>query len=123
MPATVLIADDDANIRLLVSATLASELYSVIEAANGEEAWRLIREHRPAVVILDWEMPFYTGLELTAVIKGDPLLRETTVIMLTGRVTRGDREAGARAQADVYLVKPFSLQELLTAVEQALGIR
>ena len=80
------------------------------------------REHRPAVVILDWEMPVYTGLELTAVIKGDPLLRETTVIMLTGRVSRADREAGARAQADVYLVKPFSLQELLTAVEQALGI-
>lgn len=119
----VLIADDDANIRLLVSATLASEQYSVIEAANGEEAWRLIREHRPAVVILDWEMPVYKGLELTAVIKGDPQLRETTVIMLTGRVTRADREAGARAEADVYLVKPFSPQELLTAVEQALGIR
>ena len=119
----VLIADDDANIQLLVSATLASEQYSVIEAANGEEAWRLIREHRPAVVILDWEMPVYKGLELTAVIKGDPQLRETTVIMLTGRVTRADREAGARAEADVYLVKPFSPQELLTAVEQALGIR
>ena len=58
----VLIADDDAYIRLLVSATLASERYSVIEAANGEEAWRLIREHRPAVVILDWEMPVYKGL-------------------------------------------------------------
>src|SRR5437016_4690391 len=107
----VLIADDDAAIRLLVSATLASDQYSVLEAADGEEAWRLIREHHPAVAILDWEMPIYSGLELTAVIKGDPLVRDTVVIMLTGRITRADREAGARAQADLYLTKPFSPQE------------
>src|SRR5882762_3751250 len=104
----VLIADDDAAIRLLVSATLASDQYSVLEAGNGEEAWRLIREHHPAVVILDWDMPIISGLELTAVIKGDPQLRGMTVIMLTGRTEREDREAGARAEADLYLVKPFS---------------
>jgi len=72
----VLIADDDATIRLLASATLASDQYTVLEAADGEEAWRLIREHHPAVAILDWQMPVYTGLELTAVIKGD--LRSAT---------------------------------------------
>ena len=118
----VLIADDNPAMRLLVSATLASDQYTVIEAADGEEAWRLIREHHPAVVILDWEMPIISGLELTAVIKGDPQLRDMTVIMLTGRTARADREAGARAQPDLYLVKPFSPQELLDAVEQALGI-
>jgi two-component system phosphate regulon response regulator PhoB len=118
----VLIADDDLAIRLLVSATLVSERYSVLEAADGEEAWRLIRQyHHPAVAILDWEMPGYEGLELTAVIKGDPLLRDMTVIMLTGRTDRADREAGARAEADLYLTKPFSPKELLEAVEQALG--
>jgi CheY-like chemotaxis protein len=53
----VLIADDDLAIRLLVSATLVSERYSVLEAADGEEAWRLIRQYHPAVAILDWEMP------------------------------------------------------------------
>jgi CheY-like chemotaxis protein len=118
----ILIADDDATMRLLVSATLASDQYAVLEAANGEEAWRLIREHRPAVAILDWDMPVYNGLELSAVIKGDPRLWDTTVIMLTGRTAREDREAGARAQADLYLVKPFSPQELLVAVERALAI-
>jgi CheY-like chemotaxis protein len=119
---TVLIADDDAAIRLLVSAILASDRYSVVQAADGEEAWRLIREHHPAVAILDWQIPVYTGLELTAVIKGDPQLRDMTVIMLTGRTARADRLAGARAQADLYLIKPFSPQELLVAVEEALGI-
>jgi DNA-binding response OmpR family regulator len=94
----------------------------VVEAADGEEAWRLIREHHPAVAILDWQMLIYSGLELTAVIKGDPQVRDMTVIMLTGRRDREDREAGARAQADLYLTKPFSPHELLAAVEKALGI-
>ena len=118
----VLIADDDAATRRLVYATLASDQYRVLQAADGEEAWRLIREHHPAVAILDWQMPVYSGLELTAVIKGDPQVRDMTVIMLTGRSARADREAGVRAQADVYLTKPFLPEELLAAVEQALGM-
>jgi DNA-binding response OmpR family regulator len=118
----VLIADDDPGTRRLVRSILASDRYSVIEAADGEEAWRLIREHHPAVAILDWQMPIYSGLELTDVIKGDPQVRGMTVIMLTGRSAQADREAGGRAHADLYLTKPFSPEELLGAVEQALGI-
>src|SRR5713101_987497 len=118
----ILVADDDSTVRLLVSATVASDQCSVLEAADGEQAWRLIREHHPAVAILDWDMPVYSGLELTAVIKGDPQVQGMTVIMLTGRSAEEDRKAGARAQADVYLIKPFSPQELLAAVERALGI-
>ena len=118
----VVIADDDAAMRSLISATLASDQYRVLQAADGEEAWRLIREHHPAVAVLDWQMPVYNGLELTAVIKGDPQVRGMTVIMLTGRSAAEDRQAGARAQADVYLIKPFAPAELLAVVEQALGI-
>jgi DNA-binding response OmpR family regulator len=118
---TILVADDDPAIRLLVAATLASDTYSVLEAADGEEAWRLIRQFHPAVAILDWEMPGYEGLELTAVIKGDPQLWDITVIMLTGRTDRADREAGARAAADLYLIKPFSPKELFDAVGRALS--
>jgi DNA-binding response OmpR family regulator len=118
---TILVADDDPAIRLLVTATLASDRYSVLEAADGEEAWRLIRQFHPAVAILDWEMPGYEGLELTAVIKGDPQLWDITVIMLTGRTDRADREAGARAAADLYLIKPFSPKDLFDAVERALS--
>jgi len=118
----VLIADDDPAMRRLLAATLDSDQFSVLEAADGEEAWRLIREHHPAVAILDWQMPIYNGLELTAVIKGDPQVQGMTVIMLTGRSAEEDRKAGARAQADVYLIKPFSPEEVLRAVERALGI-
>jgi DNA-binding response OmpR family regulator len=118
----VLIADDDAATRRLVSLTLASDRYRVLEAADGKEAWRLIRDHHPAVAILDWQMPVYSGLELTDVIKSDPQVWGMTVILLTGRTGVADRQAGAQARADLYLTKPFSPQELLTAVEQALGI-
>jgi DNA-binding response OmpR family regulator len=118
----VLIADDDPASRRMVSATLASDEYSVLQAADGQEAWRLIRQHRPAVVILDWQMPVYTGLELSDVIKGDPQLESMTVIMLTGRTTAADREAGAQAGADLYLTKPFSPAELLGVVQRALDI-
>jgi DNA-binding response OmpR family regulator len=118
----VLIADDDPATRRLVCATLASDRYSVLQAADGEEAWQLIRQHHPAVAILDWQMPVYSGLELTDVIKGDPQMRDMTVIMLTGRRAQADREAGARARADLYLIKPFSPPELLEAVEQALRV-
>jgi CheY-like chemotaxis protein len=83
----------------------------------------MIREFHPAVAILDWQMPVYSGLELTDVIKGDPLVQGMTVILLTGRSGQPDRDAGARARADLYLVKPFSPPELLGAVERALGIK
>src|SRR5438067_11379747 len=68
---TVLIVDDEPSIRLLVSATIASEHYRVLEAADGDEAWRLLQEHRPAVVLLDVKLPGRDGLELTRAIKRD----------------------------------------------------
>ena len=68
-------------------------------------------------------MPVYSGLELTDVIKGDPQMRGMTVIMLTGRSAQADRDAGARAHADLYLTKPVSPDELLAAVQQALQFK
>jgi CheY-like chemotaxis protein len=64
----------------------------------------------------------YSGLELTDVRKGNPQVGWMTVIMLTEWSAQADRDAGARARADLYLIKPFSPPELLVAVEQALGM-
>ncbi len=118
----VLIADDEPSLRLLVSATLASDQYAICEAADGDEAWDLILKHRPSVVILDVQMPGRTGLELARAIKSDPVLRATRVIMLTSKAQESDVANGRAAGADLYLTKPFSPLELLTVVEQALGI-
>lgn len=116
---TVLIADDEPNLRLLVAATLASDEYALVEAADGDEAWEVLKTHRPAVALLDVQMPGRTGLELTRAIRQDPALAPTHVILLTSKARAVDREQGEAAGADRYLTKPFSPLELMLAVEQA----
>ena len=107
--------------RLLVRATIESDQYEVLEAGDGEEAWNLIRQHKPSVVLLDVQMPGRTGLEVLALIRSDPSLSATRVIMLTAKALKADMELGITAGADLYLTKPFSPLDLLTRVDEALG--
>lgn len=118
---TVLIADDEPSLRLLVSATIASDEYDVVEAMDGDEAWSLIRQHHPSVVLLDVQMPGMTGLDVTRAIRKEPDLARTQVILLTSKAQQADVQAGLAAGADRYLTKPFSPLELLRVVEQAVG--
>ena len=120
---TVLIADDEPSLRLLVSATISSDEYEVVEAMDGDEAWSLIRRYHPSVVLLDVQMPGQTGLELTRSIRQDPDLASTCVILLTSKAQQADIRAGLEAGADRYLTKPFSPLELLRVVEQAVDSR
>ena len=118
---TVVIADDEPNLRLLVAATIESDLMTVFEAEDGDEAWALLQEHRPDLALLDIQMPGKTGLELARAIRAEPSLAGTKIIMLTSKAQQADVAAGMEAGADFYLTKPFSPIELLGAVEQALG--
>jgi CheY-like chemotaxis protein len=118
--ATVLIADDEPSMRMLVHATIESDDYKVLEAADGDEAWALIQKFKPLLVLLDVQMPGSTGLEILAMIKSDPSLSKTRVILLTAKALVADVEAGMTAGADFYLTKPFSPLDLLTRVEEAL---
>jgi CheY-like chemotaxis protein len=117
---TLLIADDEPSMRLLVRATIESDAYRVIEAGDGDEAWALINQYRPSLVLLDIQMPGRTGLEIVRSIKSDPSMGETHVILLTAKALPSDIEVGTAAGADCYLTKPFSPLELLTRVEEAL---
>ena len=117
----LLIADDEPSLRLLVMATVASDRYEIVEAADGDEAWALIQEHRPKVALLDVQMPGRTGLELARAIKADPDLANTYVVLLTAKAQDADVAAGRAAGADQYLTKPFSPLELLTVLERALA--
>jgi len=119
---TVVIADDESSMRLLVHATIESDDYSVLEASDGVEAWTLIQKHQPSLVLLDVQMPGRTGLEVLRAIKADPSLKETRVILLTSKAMESDVEAGLIAGADFYLTKPFSPLDLLTRVEEALQL-
>ncbi|MHB8588312.1 MAG: response regulator [Candidatus Dormibacteraceae bacterium] len=119
---TVLIADDESSIRLLVHATIESDDYSVVEAADGAQAWALTQELKPSLVLLDVQMPGRSGLEVLRSIKADPGLKSTRVILLTSKAQERDIEVGLIAGADFYLTKPFSPLDLLTRVEEALEL-
>lgn len=119
---TVLIADDEPSLRLLVNATIASDQILVLEAADGDTAWSLIEQHQPDLVFLDVQMPGQTGVELTRRIRSDPSLTKTRIVILTSKAQATDVASGLAAGADLYLTKPFSPLSLLTYVEQTLGV-
>jgi CheY-like chemotaxis protein len=119
---TVLIADDESSIRLLVHATIESDDYMVVEASDGPQAWALAKELKPSLVLLDVQMPGQSGLEVLRSIKADPDLKATRVILLTSKAQERDIEVGLIAGADFYLTKPFSPLDLLTRVEEALEL-
>lgn len=116
---TVLVVDDTAAVRNLVSLTLAGTC-ETLTARNGEEALCLARERRPSLVITDWMMPGLDGLGLTRELRADPRTRHIPVVMLTARDSVGARVATLDSGVDRYLAKPFSPAELRATVEAVL---
>jgi CheY-like chemotaxis protein len=119
---TVVIADDESSMRLLVHATIESDDYTVVEACDGAEAWAMVKQYNPSLVLLDVQMPGQSGLDVLRLIKADPKLAKTRVILLTAKAQETDIEEGLIAGADFYLTKPFSPLDLLTRVEEALEL-
>ncbi len=120
---TILIVDDEPNLRALVRSTVESPYYQVLEACDGEEAWTLIKERSPALVLLDIKMPRRSGFEVLKAIRADPQLRGTQVMILTASGQQADIDEGILAGADYYLTKPFSPVDLLERVSEAIGQR
>ena len=116
---TVLVADDDARVRKVVSTTLGST-YRLLEAKDGEQAIATALRERPDLLLLDVRMPHMDGLEVCRQLKNDPTMAGIKVVMLTGLGADDDRAAGERAGADAYFVKPFSPRALLTKVIEML---
>jgi two-component system, OmpR family, phosphate regulon response regulator PhoB len=113
----LLIADDERSVRLLVSATLASDRYHILEASSGVEAFDLIKEQHPRMVLLDVRMPDIDGLEICRRVRADPELEDIAIVMLTGDNAPDQIEQGLAAGANQYLTKPFSPLQLLQIVE------
>jgi diguanylate cyclase (GGDEF)-like protein len=111
----ILVADDSRLYRKLVEETLAQEQYMVWFAKNGRAASDLLAEHRPALVITDWEMPDITGIELCGQIRSDKA-SYTYIILLTSNTDKDQIIRGLAAGADDYLTKPFHSGELLARV-------
>ena len=119
----ILVADDSIAIASMVSSRFARSGYEVITAANGEDALRLARERRPALAIVDIDMPGMSGLEVAVSLRDDPATNAIPVILLTGYQREEDIAGGFAAGAVEYITKPFSPQELEARVERILGRR
>lgn len=120
----ILVVDDHADLRRLIRWTLEmlEQPYQLIEASNGSKALDLARTQRPHVMLLDVMMPGgLDGLEVCRMLKQDPELTGTKIVLLSARGQAHDVQAGLDAGADAYMVKPFSPARLLAAVEQLLA--
>jgi two-component system, OmpR family, alkaline phosphatase synthesis response regulator PhoP len=125
MDAKILIADDEAHIRLLITQTLEEledQGVELLTAPDGENALELIRSERPGLVFLDVMMPKMNGFDVCQAVKADPGLRGTYVVMLTAKGQEIDKLKGQEVGADIYMTKPFDPDELLDRASRVLGL-
>ena len=116
---TLLVVEDNAVNLKLASAILCSAGYVVLEATNAEDGLALAREHRPAVVLMDIELPGVDGITAVHTLRADSVIREVKVLAITASAM-SDKERILAAPFDGYVSKPFLIQELLDAVSAVL---
>jgi two-component system KDP operon response regulator KdpE len=115
--ATVLVVDDEPQIRRVLRATLSSNGYEVVEAKSGQEAIEKVVAERPDLILLDVNMPGMSGLEACTKIR---MSFDGPIMMVTVRNAERDKIAALDAGADDYVVKPFAIGELLARIRAAL---
>lgn len=108
--------EDEEALSLLLRYNLEAAGYQVEAAARGDEAWERLAEEPPDLVLLDWVLPGVSGVELCRRIRGRRETERLPVILLTARGEEADRVRGLSTGADDYIVKPFSVPELLARV-------
>jgi two-component system phosphate regulon response regulator PhoB len=118
--AKVLVVEDEADIREVLGYNLRGAGHTVFSAARGEEGLRLAKEKRPDLVLLDLMLPDVPGTEICKKLKSDPTTREAQVVMLTAKGEEIDRVLGFELGADDYVVKPFSVRELMLRIQAIL---
>ena len=117
---TVVLAEDDVDIRDLVQIVLEGLDLTVTAVGNGAEALAECRRLKPRLLLLDITMPIMNGLEVCREVRADPELEDLPVILMTARAQASDVQAGMEAGADTYIIKPFGPIELREHVENIL---
>ncbi len=112
----VLIVEDEAAQMELLSYNLEKEGYRIVAATDGEEGLLLAEEEKPDLIVLDWMLPSLSGIEVCRQLKRGKHTHEIPVIMLTARGEESDRVRGLDVGADDYIIKPYSVAELLARV-------
>jgi two-component system phosphate regulon response regulator PhoB len=120
MTAHILIVEDEEPLTTLLRYNLEAEGYEVETVTRGDEADTRLRETAPDLVVLDWMLPGLSGIELCRRLRARPETKQLPVIMLTARGEESERVRGLATGADDYIVKPFSVPELLARIRALL---
>lgn len=120
---TVLVVDDNTELRTYIADTLKEHGYQVLTAGDGEQGYALCVSHMPDILISDVKMPKVTGLELLALIRNTKELMHLPIIILTSEVEKNSQISGIEKGADDYLTKPFVMGELLARISRTLEQR
>ncbi|MDY0259372.1 MULTISPECIES: response regulator [unclassified Desulfovibrio] len=120
MSQQILIVEDEADIRELLRFNLEREGFSVLEAADGNEGLKLARQHMPDLMLLDVMLPGFDGFEVCRRLGAQSETANIPVLMLTARGEEMDRVVGLSLGADDYVVKPFSVRELMLRIRAVL---
>ncbi|MBI1418082.1 MAG: phosphate regulon transcriptional regulatory protein PhoB [Limimaricola sp.] len=116
----VLIVEDEPAQREVLAYNLGAEGFRTSTAANGEEALMMVEEDRPDVMVLDWMLPNVSGIEVCRQLKMRPDTKGLAIIMLSARSEEVDKVRGLETGADDYVVKPYSVSELMARVRSQL---
>ena len=119
----ILIVDDQIEVRELVQVTLEIGDYQILTAENGQKAVEIAQIEHPDIILMDIMMPGseVDGLEACRRLKANPATAEITIVMLSAKGQEADLEAGRKAGADDYFIKPFSPIALIEKVEEVIG--
>ncbi|MBM3488144.1 MAG: phosphate regulon transcriptional regulatory protein PhoB [Alphaproteobacteria bacterium] len=120
MKPIILVVEDEAAIVTLLRYNLEKEGFEVLEAKDGEEGLTILAERPVDLVLLDWMLPFLSGIEVCRQIRRRPETRNVPIIILTARGEEGDRVRGLNAGADDYVPKPFSPAEIIARIRAVL---
>lgn len=123
MSGRIVVADDEADIRRLIVFTLERRGYSILEAAAGDAALDLIRRESPDVAVLDVMMPGLSGIEVAEALSSDPTTAAIPIVLLSAKGQVAEVQEGLRSGARIYLIKPFTPQELAERVAEVLAER
>ena len=121
MGKTVMVVDDAKSMRGLVSMTLQSAGYDVVEACDGKDALDKIGEHKINMVISDLNMPNMNGIELIKSLKQDPKYKFLPIVMLTTESEDAKKKEGQEAGAKAWILKPFKPETVLKVVSKIIG--
>jgi DNA-binding response OmpR family regulator len=117
---TLLFADDDTDIQLMMRRVAEKQGYQILQAFDGEEALKLARERLPDLIILDVMMPKMDGRDVCKALRADERTREIPILIFSAKGEQWDRVSGLEVGADDYIDKPFNLDQLLSKVRYQL---